>query len=490
MPFRILPILLLLLASIARADDDEDPGQQLARELKKMVSVFVAVDQQAAEPIDSGIAMFQGAIPGMLRTLDPHSIFFDPGQFQQLKEMENSEHKGFGTIVSVLPGRVIVLQAMTGTPSAKAGLTPGDEILAINGYILARLEFEQLVQLLSMARQQKAELDVLRPGTSGVFHLTLEPTLVDSPSVDRAFMLAPGIGYMRVANFDTTTGKLVKETIERLGGENLKGLVMDLRDDPGGVVQSALEVASLFLEPDQLVFSIRGRSQKTQDVRVPKDLTPYKFPLAVLINGKSASASEIVTGALQDHDRAFVFGEPSYGKGLVQNVYPLSGNSGVALTIAYYYTPSGRSIQKPLLGGTLETATSHRGGIFHTDSGREVQGGGGIQPDQMVYRRQQDRLTGILDASGILTNFAGEYLHGHSLPEDFDVTPAMLDELQVFLAERKIQPSVGEWIDHHDWIQSRLKQELTNLAYGVAKGDQIEMQRDPVVQSALKKIAP
>ena len=204
--------------------------------------------------------------------------------------------------------------------------------------------------------------------------MTLEPTLVDSPSVDRAFMLTPGVGYMRITNFDTTTGKLVKETIERLGGENLKGLVMDLRDNPGGVVQAALEIASLFLEPDQLIFSIRGRSQKTQEIRVPKDSTPYKFPLAMLINGKSASASEIVTGALQDHDRASVFGEPSYGKGLVQNVYPLSGNSGVALTIAYYYTPSGRSIQKPLHGGTLEEATSHREGVFHTDSGREVHG--------------------------------------------------------------------------------------------------------------------
>src|SRR5277367_2502836 len=169
----------------------DDPGDQLARELKKIVDVFVTVDQQAADPISPDIAFYQGAIPGMLKTLDPHSIFFDPSQYDQLKQMEKSEQKGFGTIVSVLPGRVIVLQAMPGTPSAKAGLAPGDEILAINGYILARLEFEQLVQLLTIARQQKAELDVLRPGTSGVFHLTMEPTLVDSPSVDRAFLLAP-----------------------------------------------------------------------------------------------------------------------------------------------------------------------------------------------------------------------------------------------------------------------------------------------------------
>ena len=426
----------------------------------------------------------------MLRTLDPHSIFFDPGQFQQLKEMENSEHKGFGTIVSVLPGRVIVLQVLPGTPSEKAGLNPGDEILAINGYILSRLEFEQLVQLLGMARQQKAELDVLRSGNSHVFHLTLEPALVDTPSVDRSFLLAPGIGYVRVTNFDTTTGKLLKQTIEKLGGEHLKGLVMDLRDNPGGVVQSALEVASLFLDPEQLVFSIRGRSQKTQEIRVPKLAEPYKFPLAVLINEKSASASEIVTGALQDHDRASVFGEPSFGKGLVQNVYPLSGNSGVALTIAYYYTPSGRSIQHPLHGGALDTVTSQTQGVFHTDSGREVHGGGGIQPDQVIYRMHADRLTAVLDASGVLDSFASQYLHAHTLPGNFEVTPEMLDELKVFLSDRKIQPSVADWINHHDWIQSRLKQELTNLAYGVAKGDEIEMQRDPVVQSALKKIAP
>jgi carboxyl-terminal processing protease len=481
--------ILLLFASAARAADDNDPGEQLARELKKMVGVFIAVDEHAADPVDSATALYQGAIPSMLRTLDPHSIFLDPGQFQQLKEMESSEHKGFGTIVSVLPGRVIVLQAMPGTPSAKAGLGPGDEILAINGYVLARLEFEQLVQLLTMARQQKAELDVLRSGSGRVFHLTLEPTLVDSPSVDRAFLIAPDVGYMRVTNFDQPTGKLVKETIEQLGGDKLKGLVMDLRDNPGGVVQSALEVASLFLEPDQLVFSIRGRSQKTQEVRVPKLGAPYKFSLAVLIDGKSASASEIVTGALQDHDRAAVFGEPSFGKGLVQNVYPLSSSTGVALTIAYYYTPSGRSIQKPLHGGTLDTVTSHTQGVFHTDAGREVLGGGGIQPDELVYRPQQDRLTMVLDASGALTNFASEYLHAHPLPEGFEVSAAMLDQLKLFLSERKIQPGVPEWIAHQDWIQSRLKQELTNLAYGVAKGDQIEMQRDPVVQSALRKIA-
>jgi carboxyl-terminal processing protease len=422
----------------------------------------------------------------MLKTLDPHSIFFDPGQYEQLKQMEKSEQKGFGTVVSVLPGRVIVLQTMPGTPSAKAGLAAGDEILAINGYVLSQLEFEQLVELLSVARQKQAVLDVRKPGNARVMRMMLSPELVDLPSVDRAFEIAPGIGYFRVTSFDQHTGPLVKSTIEKLGGANLKGLVMDLRGNPGGVAQAALETASLFLEPDQLIFSVKGRAQKTEEVRVAKLNTPYSFPVAVLIDGKTASASEIVTGALQDHDRASVFGEPSYGKGLVQNVYPLSSNTGVALTIAFYYTPSGRSIQHPLQGGTLDETTHALNGLYRTDRGRLVQGGGGIQPDEVIYPPQVDRLMMVLDATGSFISFAGEYLQTHPLKAGFEVTGEMLDQLQVYLSARSIQPGVAEWTRHRDWIQSRLKQELTTLAFGVAKGDEVEMQRDPVVQRAVK----
>jgi len=480
-----MPIFALLLF-LAADDPASDPAAQLARELKKVVDVFVTMDQQAADPVPPDIAFYQGAIPGMLRTLDPHSIFFDPGQYEQLKQMEKSESKGFGTVVSVLPGRVIVLQAMAGTPSAKAGLTPGDEILAINGYVLARLEFDQLRQLLTIARQKTAFLEVRKPGNARMIRMTLTPELVDSPSVDRAFMLAPGIGYMRVTGFEVATGKLVKESIEKLGGAKLDGLVLDLRDDPGGVVEAAVETASLFLQPDQLVFTIKGRTQKTEEVRSPEASKPYRFPVVVLIDGKSASASEIVTGALQDHDRATVLGELSYGKGLVQSVYPLMGNTGLALTVAYYYTPSGRSIQHPLHGGTLDATTSGLQGTYHTDAGREVHGGGGIQPDEVIYPPPQDRLSTVLDASGALTSFATEYLQQHPIREDFEVTPAILDELQLFLSERNIRPGVSEWLSHREWIQNRLTQELMTLSFGVAKGDEIELARDPLITRALK----
>jgi len=477
----LLPLLLLLAAA-------DDPSEGLPQELKTITNVYAAVEEEAADPVPPDIAIYQGAIPGMLRTLDPHSIFFDPQQYDQLKQMQKSESKGFGTIVSVLPGRVIVLEALPGTPSAKAGLAAGDEILAINNIPLARLEMEQLTQLLTEARQRQALLDVRRPGNVRLFRMTLTPELVDSPSVDRAFPLAPGIGYMRIKSFDAPTGKLVKQTIETLGGEKLKGLVIDLRDDPGGAVEAAVETASLFLQPDQLIFSIKGRTAKTEDVRVAKLVRPYTFPVSVLIDGRTASASEIVTGALQDHDRASVFGTPSYGKGLVQNVYPLSMNSAVALTIAYYYTPSGRSIQKPLQGGTLEAVTHTTQGSFHTDAGREVQGGGGIQPDEIIYPEPMDRLSMVLDASGSITTFASEYVQSHPVKQDFEATPAVLDQLQVFLSERNIRPGVSDWSSHRPWIQSRLRQEILTLAYGVSKGDEVGMQRDPVVQRAVKKL--
>lgn len=487
-----LSLLLLLAPAVLAAPPDDtpkDPGATLAAELKKFVGVFNALDQEGADPLPPEVAVYQGAIPGMLRTLDPHSIFFDPGQYEQLKQMEKSESKGFGTVVNVLPGRVIVLQAMAGTPSAKAGLSPGDEILAINGYVLARLEFEQLVQLLTIARQREAQLEVRKPGSARIVHMTLTPELVEAASVDRAFMIAPGIGYLRSTSFEVATGKLIKSTIEKLGGESLKGLVLDLRGNPGGVVEAAVETASLFLKPDQLIFTIKGRKQKTEEVRAEADVQIYKFPLVVLIDGKSASASEIVTGALQDHDRATVLGEQSFGKGLVQSVYPLSSGTGLALTVAFYYTPSGRSIQHPLEGSTLETTAAGFKGTYHTDSGREVRGGGGIQPDEVIYPPAQDRLSVVLDASGALTSFASEYLQQHQIHEDFEVTPAILNELRMYLGDRQISPGPGDWSTHRLWIESRLKQELMQLSFGVAKGDQIELQRDPVVQRALEILA-
>jgi carboxyl-terminal processing protease len=463
-----------------------DDASEIAPEIRKILDAFTSLDREAASPVDARTAFYQGAIPAMLRTLDPHSIFFDPDQFQQLQQMQESERQGFGTIVSILPGRVLVLQVLEGAPASRAGLAAGDEILAINGLELAYYNVEQLTQLLQESRQKQVTLHVRHPGGSSVDVVTMSPDLLEVPSVDRAFAIAPDVGYVRVANFEQATGQLVRREIEEFGGEYLKGLILDLRGNPGGVVAAAIETASLFLAPDQLVFSIQGRNRETEDVYVPKSSRPYTFPVAVLLNGKSASASEIVAGALQDHDRAVVLGEPSYGKGLVQQVYPLSAGTGAALTVAFYYTPSGRSIQKPLSGVQLGASTLMRKGPYRSDSGRTLMGGGGIQPDHVILPAPQSQLQAVIDGSGLLTSFAGQYLRTHPVKEGFEITSEMLDDLRVFLALNRVQPGPAEWTAHRPWILERLRQEIVTLAFGVARGEELELRRDPVVQAALK----
>jgi carboxyl-terminal processing protease len=213
--------------------------------------------------------------------------------------------------------------------------------------------------------------------------------------------------------------------------------------------------------------------------------------LAVLVNEKTASASEILSGALQDHDRAVIVGVPSYGKGLVQSVMPLANDSGLALTTAFYYTPSGRTIQKPLRDSTLtETFASKPAAqlpAYKTDKGRMVMGGGGIQPDVVIYPEAQTRLQNVLDASGSFTSFATEYMAKHApLPENFKVAPEILDEFKVYLAGHMIQPSMAEWSGDHGWITNKLTESIVTLARGVAKGDEVQAQIDVETQAALK----
>lgn len=507
LPFLASPVILLILHGVITGQApsqgkqpppvqaearDGDTAASLDPLLDQFVNVFGAVQANAAEAPDLDKDIYGGAIPSMLRPLDPHTQFLDPQQFEQLKQMESSEQKGFGSVVSVLPGRVIFLQTLPGTPSNKAGIMPGDDLVAVGNYLIANLEPEQIIQLLTHARQQQVQIAVRRQGYSRLFTFDLKPELVDSPTVDRRFLLKPGYGYIRVTSWDMQTARELHEAIEKLGGNKLHGLVLDLRNNPGGVVKGALDAASLFLNPGQLILTAKGRFGAPETASVPPGATPYRFPLSIVINAKTASACEILTGALQDHDRATVVGETSYGKGLVQSVLPLANNAALALTTAFYYTPSGRSIQHPLPNSQLANTFANSGAPrpkYKTDAGRTVEGGGGITPDVHVTPLVPTRLQAVLDASGAITNFATEYLSGHKpLPANFDVTPDILDDFKVFLSERSIQPGVADWSRDRTWITSRLKQEIITQGNGVAAGDEVEMQRDPQVQAGLQAV--
>jgi carboxyl-terminal processing protease len=392
----------------------------------------------------------------------------------------------------VLPGRVIVLQTMPGSPSQKAGLSPGDEIVGINNIPLAQLDLDQLVQVLGMTRQREAQLLVRRQGTAKLMQFTMTPEELQSPSVDRSFLLEPGFGYVRATSFDPNTATLVQEAIEGLGGNRLKGLVLDLRDNPGGVLQAGLATAALFLKPGTRILSARGRSAATEDVDVPKEARPYEFPLAVLVNNKTGSASEIVAGAMQDHDRAVIIGETTFGKGLVQRVFPLSDQTGLALTTAFYYTPSGRSIQKPLKDNELAAATRVADRPqFKTTKGRTVLGGGGIEPDETVAPQMPTRLRAVMETSGSFAAFATEWLvlHRADVKRGMEITAAMLDDFQLYLSRRNIRPGLSEWSAERENTRRRLKQEILNQGIGVAAGDEIEMKSDQSVRRALALLA-
>lgn len=468
-----------------------DPADELGPLLGQFLSVLGVVQQQGTEQQPMDKLVFEGAIPSMLRQLDPHTQFFDPGQFEQLKNMEDSEQKGFGSVVSVLPGQVIFLQTLPGTPSNRAGIQAGDELVAINNIAIGNLDPEHIVQLLTEARQQKITVYIRRQGAPKVLQFALAPELVDAPSVDRAFMLEPGYGYIRITSWDLETAKQLKAAIEKLGANSLTGLVLDLRSNPGGVVKAALDGASMFLQPGQKILTAKGRTSEVETASVPKNAVPYKFKLAILINERTASASEIISGALQDHDRAVIVGVPSYGKGLVQSVMPLSEGTGLAITTAFYYTPSGRSIQKPLRNSRLsdtfnDEAPSGPKPTYKTDDGRTVTGGGGIQPDLHVYPENLTQLEIVLTESGALTSFATTYLAKHpQIPDSFAVTPDILDDLRVYLVQRRIQPSISEWSTERGWITSKLKEEIVTQARGVEKGDEIQAARDPQIQAAL-----
>lgn len=490
----------LLLACVAVAQQNApavppagDPAKELTPYLQQFLKVFSAVQTESADQARTNKLIFEGAIPSMLRNLDPHTQFFDPAQFDQLKHMEDSEQKGFGSIVSVLPGQVIFLQTLPGTPSNRAGIQAGDELVAVNNYAIRSLEAEQIIQLLTEARQQRVTIYVRRQGSARLLQFTLTPELVDSPSVDRAFLLRSGMGYIRIASWDLQTAKQLRDALQKFGAESLQGLVLDLRNNPGGVVKAALDAAALFLQPGQRILTAKGRTSEVETADVPKNATPFRFRLAVLVNEKTASASEILSGALQDHDRAVIVGEPTYGKGLVQSVMPLSEGAGLAITTAFYYTPSGRSIQRPLSNSALSETFSHvrssEAPVYKTDSGRVVTGGGGIRPDLVVAPPSFTQLQAVLDASGAVTSYATQYLSNHSpLARDFAITPQIIDDFKVFLSARDIQPSVAEWSAQRSWIGNRLLEEIVTQAWGVAKGDEIHAQHDPQVQAALKAV--
>src|SRR5579883_61111 len=365
------------------------PEEDIKSSIKQFTKIYEVVENNFADKVTADKGIYKGAIPGMLRTLDPHSNFFDPKDFQALRDDQSGHYYGVGMTVAPRNGKTIVVAPFGGSPAYKAGLRAGDTIIQVNDKRTDNLTTPEIADLLKGPRGTHVQVTVARQGTDKPITFDIVRDEIPRFSVEEAFWLKPGIAFMKITAFNENTSQEMEENLRKLGETNIKGLVLDLRENPGGLLNEGVAVAGHFLRKGEVVVSHRGRASAEKPYLARGSANGQNYPIVVLVNRYSASAAEIVAGALQDHDRGWILGETTFGKGLVQTVFPLSDNTGLALTTAHYYTPSGRLIQRDYSNISFLDYYTHTNldqkntaDVKMTDSGRTVYGGGGITPDE------------------------------------------------------------------------------------------------------------
>lgn len=474
-------------ASAASTADD------ISASVSTFTKVYSLVEQNFAEPLDSDKAIYKGAIPGMLRTLDPHSSFFDPRDFQLLREDQRGQYFGVGMKVGARNNKTIVMEIFTGAPAYKAGLRPGDVLVAVSDKSTEGLSTSDVADLLKGPRGTTVKVSVMRLGHGDPLVFEVTRDAISRKSVPDAFFVRPGIAYMQILQFNETTSREMDENLKRLGEQNLKGLVLDLRGNPGGLLNEGVAVADHYLQKGQVIVSHRGRASAEKQYTAHEGSAGRDYPIVVLVNRYSASAAEIVAGALQDHDRAWVLGDNTFGKGLVQTVYPLSESTGLALTTAKYYTPSGRLIQRDYSSMSFfdyyyrkNTDTQNTQDVKMTDSGRTVYGGGGIAPDEKYAPPKLSRFQiDLLQESAFFT-FTAKYFGTNSskLPKNWEPDAAIDSEFRRFLADSKIAYTEADYPQNRAWVMTQLKREMYAYAFSIDDANRVAVETDPEVGKA------
>ncbi|HEY0757751.1 MAG TPA: S41 family peptidase [Acidisarcina sp.] len=475
----------------AQATTDESTYRD---SLRSFTSVYDIVSQNYAEPLDGdkpGKVIYDGAIPGMLRVLDPHSSFYDPKSYAKMREDQHGKYYGVGMLIQPQANKIVVVYPIEGTPSFRAGVRPGDVIVAVDGKITDNLASDEVANLLKGPKGTHVQVTFAREGASKPLIFDLVRDEIPNPSVDLKYMIRPGIGYIHLKNFQETTGREISDALDQFG--DLKGLVLDLRGNPGGLLSEAVAVCDKFLHRGQIIVSQRGRAYPDQIYKATHGNGGREYPVVVLVNRGTASAAEIVSGALQDHDRALIVGETTFGKGLVQTVYQLSENTGLALTTYHYYTPSGRLIQRNYNGVSLYDYYYNHGAkqdakdreVKLTDSGRTVYGGGGITPDDKIETPKSNHFQDVLMEHYAFFNFSKHYLSNRTIGRDFAVNDAVLGEFKQFLASQEIAYTDQDLNNVMDWVKANIKAELFTSQFGQQEGLKARAEWDPMINKAI-----
>ncbi|MGE0039896.1 MAG: S41 family peptidase [Vicinamibacterales bacterium] len=507
----VLAILLSALAGgvfgrSALATEDRVPDHY-----KVFTTALAAIQADYAEPVESDRLVY-GAIQGMLQTLDPHSNFMDPKSYAQMRERQEGRYYGLGITIQAQGGDITVVRLFEGSPAYKTGIRRGDVIAEIKGEDTKGWTSDDAVRELRGPKGTFVKIGIRRKGLDELIPLEVMRDEINMPSVSAAFMIDDQTGYARVDEFAEHTDEELGNALEMLSKAGMKRFVLDLRGNPGGQLDQAIRIANRFLPRGSMIVYTRGRVPNSdQDYRATDTGDYTDLPMIVLVNRNSASASEIVSGALQDHDRALIVGETTFGKALVQSIYRISQGAGLALTTARYYTPSGRLIQRPWDGTfdeyltyTLRDQTERP----HTDaqlkftaSGRKVYSGGGIEPDERfdgpVEGFDPTRFGRSLYARQLFASFAEQFAavgdtrpgaqagHDRKVRPDFTVDDAMLGDFKAFVRDRGMKIDEEAWQKDTPFIRAMVRFEIDVALFSGAVAREHLVETDPQTGFAL-----
>ena len=505
-------------------------GSRLNEQLRIYTAMLGAIEENYPEEVKTD-ALVSASIREMLRTLDPHSSFFEAKEFGQLQERQKGQYYGLGITVQSVDGNITVVSPFEGTPAYRLGIRAGDVISRIEDTDARGMSIDDAVKRLRGAKGSPVRITIVRQGYDQPLEFTVIRDSIPLHSVPYSFMASKTVGYVRLQDFNETTAcrpgepadceRELERALRQLTKSGATSVILDIRDNPGGLLDQAFAVSNLFLKKGQLVVFTRGRTRRDETNYITETESPYsKLPLVVLTSRHSASASEIVAGAIQDHDRGLIVGETTFGKGLVQTVMPLRNVRGyaVALTTARYYTPSGRSIQRDYGSTALDEyyqpkdrkACDQGGGEAKlTDAGRKVFGGDGITPDYCVERDQPGKLVSHLVARGALVGFSRffESSSGQAqiagtgsrsdavsakvkvIGKDFKVDESVLADFKAYLDEQKIRYSAEELEASRELLSRALSDEIVHQVFGEAEARRRSVAFDPQIRKALE-LAP
>lgn len=499
-------VLLFAVTVTVAAFAADNSRENIMARLTTFSSVLQMVRDYYVEDVNSE-ELIDAAIRGLLLELDPHSAYLDKERFEGVTEQHEGKYHGIGIHFDIIEGWLTVISPIEGSPSDNLGLRPGDRIVKINGESAKNISNQEVFDKLRGPKGSTVNITVQRDGQEELTDYDIVRDTIPIFSVPYHFMVAPGVGYVRCTRFSKDTSGELEAALTELEAQGMEKLILDLRDNSGGYLNQAIEVTDKFIEGGKILLYTKGRlASASQEYFSTDEATHSRFPLIVMISHGSASASEIVSGAVQDWDRGLVVGETSFGKGLVQRQFKMKDGSGLLLTVARYYTPSGRLIQREYTHDRQEYyAEGYMGRadddttrpVFYTSKGRKVYGGGGITPDEEIVFARLSAFGQRLARERIAFEFAGAYISEQGLTaeqfgsfdifhDSFEVTQPILDRCIAYMTDKKFEHTDEEIQSELDYLKLSVKAEIAAHLWGSDERYRVFIVMDDSVQRAIE----